>query len=1023
MLKKKRISLVLIILLSVSISFTAAAQDVKRTPRLNFNGITGDDFIGQAGVFYPFRNTENSLWFTDFRYRISEDDVDEWNLGLGYRYKLDNVDNHIAGIYAYKDRREEYDHYWDMWTIGGEILTDEWDFRLNGYITEDEKVLAPFSTGSTSAYVNNSGRIVISPGKEVYYKSMNGLDLEIGKRFTETETIFKDIGIYAKLFRFFESDTPTLTGRQIRIDKQFGDRDKTTWKIGAQWRDDNIRGSETEATFAVSIPFGKGNTDDREAAASSPEILEARMTEKPERDLDIVVGESVSKNSLISEEEELTAYDSLGNELGRVWYVTAVDNDNTEGTKDKPIDIDYLINEVLNEVHITDISMTLRPSLETQESNDVIVLLGGENDFDLGSYYLDLKYGQKLLSTGYGELDVQSDNGTIQTTFKEDGERANIIGDSSLVRVNGNNTVSGFAMGNSEYNSIIGSGSSLKGNLDINNNIFSTYEETSNNSIGDINISSGGGAPYISISSESTEELNIKIEDNIFDGINLRNSKGIEIQNSNNDNTNITISGNTINYFGSGIYIKYLDTENLAQISNNEINNSIFGIYFYDIAGDGNEEKNEEKLENLASFNKLYENENKINDLNVDVAVFDHIINDWYDLFFVNDNPSSVYLMKSNLNSESRGYEQFASSSAFEIMDGSGWIPIGGLSGEFNGLFDGNDKSIGNLVINRPTADYIGLFSSISNGTVIRNLGLENADITGDQYVGALVGLNKGTIENSYTTGYINGQNRVGGISGDNTGNIDNSYSESTVEADGDYIGGLSGHNNRGSISNSYATGIVKGNESVGGLVGYSYMGNINDSYAEGKVEGFSGVGGLLGENHTGNITGSYALGDVYSDSYGAGGLVGYNTDGNITKSYAEGNVDSGGYNVGGLVGNSYGGSISNSYATGSVHGYDSVGGLVGSIGNSGSIEKSYSIGLVIAVNTAHVGGLVGYNISGIVDFENYWNFETSGQSASDGGTDLSTAEMKDSTNYVGWDFDTIWDIDQSINNGYPFLQ
>src|SRR6056297_3390187 len=169
MLKKKKMLLFLVLLLIIVISFTAAAQDVKRAPRLNFNGITGDEFIGQAGVLYPFRNTEDSIWFTDFRYRMSEDDVDEWNLGLGYRRKIDTAENHIAGIYAYKDRREEHDHYWDMWTVGGEILTDQWDFRVNGYITEDDRVLA----GNTGGLEVNSNQILVyDPGNDIYCRPM-----------------------------------------------------------------------------------------------------------------------------------------------------------------------------------------------------------------------------------------------------------------------------------------------------------------------------------------------------------------------------------------------------------------------------------------------------------------------------------------------------------------------------------------------------------------------------------------------------------------------------------------------------------------------------------------------------------------------------------------------------------------------------------------------------------------------------------------------------------------------------------
>src|SRR6056297_690434 len=121
MLKEKKFIIILLIILLIVISSSVVAQDVSRLPRINFKGITVDDFIGQAGLLYPFKNTEDSLWFTDLRYRMSSDDVDEWNLGLGYRKKLDNYDNRIAGVYVFKDRRNEYEYDWDMWTVGGEI--------------------------------------------------------------------------------------------------------------------------------------------------------------------------------------------------------------------------------------------------------------------------------------------------------------------------------------------------------------------------------------------------------------------------------------------------------------------------------------------------------------------------------------------------------------------------------------------------------------------------------------------------------------------------------------------------------------------------------------------------------------------------------------------------------------------------------------------------------------------------------------------------------------------------------------
>ncbi len=1148
---KKYTYLLLALFLITIVSFNVAADKIRRSPRVNINGLTGNDFIAQTGVLYPFLNKQDSLWFTDLRYRMSGDTIKEWNIGLGYRKKIDQEEKHIAGIYAYRDMREEYDHYWDMWTIGGEILSDQWDFRINTYITEDEKVLAPFSTGSTSAYVNSSGKIVISPGNEVYYKSMNGIDMELGKKFTELDNIFKNIGIYVKVYSFYEDETPTITGKQVRINKEFGDSNKTTWKLGALWRDDNVRGSETKATFAVSIPFGKGAVSEK----NSQDVFESRMIEQPERDLDIVVGESVSQRALTSEEKELTAYDSKGKELGRVWYVTTQDNDNTEGTKDKPIDIDYLINNVIidNEVEINSVQRVPIIEEPVGEANDVIVFMGGDNEFDLGTKRLDLKYGQKILSTGYGKLAVTSKQGEIETMFTPEGKRAKLTGDQYLVLLNGNNTVSGFELKNSNKLKKIISNPAIKGYIDINNNIFSSYEEVINESINEVKLRGPADHSYINIDVSGTEAVQIDIEDNIFDRSNIMSipntsENAIKISNSNNSDIDINISGNTIDEFYAGIYIENLDVANPAEISDNEIKNSVYGIYFNDIAGSDNEDK----LTNLKKFDIDYENSNEISG-SINLDVFDHIINNWYDLNAVRKNVSSVYLMKSNLTSETEGYQELASDAA---NGGAGWDPIAGP--HFQGIFDGNNKVISDLIINRRTEDNVGLFKNNYTGAIIKNIGLANVNIIGNKNVGGLVGLNEGSIENSYVAGeitaegriemsgtemfpmqlfylgeyvggiagknsgyiidshassYIKGDANTGGITGENTGSIINSYSKgiltgtnSVAEAptsfinvgglagsnsgsikdsystgningelfyqnvgglvgnnsgdiedsyvsgtligsektgglvgnnagviiqcyseidvitDDDYIGGLVGNNDRGIISNSYSTGSVFGSDSVGGLVGYSYMGDITNNFAEGQVEGNSGVGGLVGYNNTTNINGSYALGNVYSVGNGAGGLVGDNVDGSISESYAEGDVDSDGHNVGGLIGNN-GGSISNSYAKGSAHGYDSVGGLAGYNIISGSIEKSYSISQVTANNNNYLGGLVGYNSGGTVDNSSYWDTVFSGISNSDGGTGLTTTEMKDSSNYNGWDFSDTWGIDSTINDGYPYLK
>ncbi len=223
------------------------------------------------------------------------------------------------------------------------------------------------------------------------------------------------------------------------------------------------------------------------------------------------------------------------------------------------------------------------------------------------------------------------------------------------------------------------------------------------------------------------------------------------------------------------------------------------------------------------------------------------------------------------------------------------------------------------------------------------------------------------------------------------------------VNGTGEYIGGLMGYN-EGSISNSYSTGVVTGNEYVGGLVGCNGMrgdrGHVSNSYSTAKVTGNGSIGGLVGQN-LGSISNSSSTGLVTGANL-VGGLVGFN----------------------GLV--NYIGSVSNSYSTATVTGDIGVGGLVGF--NTGSISNSYSTGLVTGANM--VGGLVGFNSLYVGITSSFWDVETSGQSSSDGGTGLTTAEMQMESTFTdaAWDFvgetengtEDIWWIDEGKD--YPRL-
>ena len=171
----------------------------------------------------------------------------------------------------------------------------------------------------------------------------------------------------------------------------------------------------------------------------------------------------------------------------------------------------------------------------------------------------------------------------------------------------------------------------------------------------------------------------------------------------------------------------------------------------------------------------------------------------------------------------------------------------------FTGIFDGNDHVISNLTINQPTKDCIGLFGSVGSGGQIRNLGVEDPNITGYGFVGGLVGANwSGALTDCYATGTVSGDWDVGGLMGYNGGSLTSCYATGEVSGTA-YVGGLVGWNwsYYATITSCYATGSVTGTgDRVGGLVGWNLGGMlITSCYATGSVSGGDHVGGLVGWN------------------------------------------------------------------------------------------------------------------------------------------------------------------------------
>ncbi len=265
-----------------------------------------------------------------------------------------------------------------------------------------------------------------------------------------------------------------------------------------------------------------------------------------------------------------------------------------------------------------------------------------------------------------------------------------------------------------------------------------------------------------------------------------------------------------------------------------------------------------------------------------------YIITNCTELQDANKDLLGKYILANDINFNDAGCSQF--------ITGSGFSPIGGSDGMFNGDFDGRGKSIKNLYINLASRDRVGLFSSIAYEGSVKNLKIETANILGDlpnsDAFGVLAGKNNGTIYNCSSSGNISGGRYIGGLVGWNelSGNISECYSGANLQNLYDYGGGLVGLN-RGNITDSYAFGNISGRTILGGFVG-SNDGYINNSYSKGNVTGtgLGGngiIGGFIGANSK-KISYSYAIGNVRGIGSYVGGFVGGNT-GAVVNSYYDG--------------------------------------------------------------------------------------------------------------------------------------
>lgn len=161
-----------------------------------------------------------------------------------------------------------------------------------------------------------------------------------------------------------------------------------------------------------------------------------------------------------------------------------------------------------------------------------------------------------------------------------------------------------------------------------------------------------------------------------------------------------------------------------------------------------------------------------------------------------------------------------------EYSNGEGWLSIGS-NARFCAKFDGNGYVVSNLYIMNSfnKKEYLGLFGFCGRGCEIKNLGIEDVDITTIGATGALAGyVENVTISNCYVKrGKINGCGNAGGLFGhlagyDNISLVTDCYSDVSVTST-QYAGGISGLMGNAIVRNCSSYSIIKSLTKEGGAV------------------------------------------------------------------------------------------------------------------------------------------------------------------------------------------------------------
>lgn len=233
--------------------------------------------LGDLRGFVPLWQTPDDLLFLDIRGRIDDRDAGEFNLGLGYRTFI--TPEWIFGGYLYYDlARSSQSNTFHQATLGVDLLSIDWDFRINGHFPGSGAKTAGSATGISN------GTVITSMFRERAYA---GFSSEIGYRllrwgWNDVHEVRGFLGGY--YFNHSADGFGSFGGPLVRLEYRMydipflGEQSRLVFGLEASW--DSTRNEQVAGLFQLRIPLDWRTGRDR------LDPLRRRMLDLPIRDID-----------------------------------------------------------------------------------------------------------------------------------------------------------------------------------------------------------------------------------------------------------------------------------------------------------------------------------------------------------------------------------------------------------------------------------------------------------------------------------------------------------------------------------------------------------------------------------------------------------------------------------------------------------------------------------------------------------------------------------------------------------------